>query len=257
VLTGPFNGFLKAVILRLSEARDLGEFDRFKFYDHLKAYTAAPPDVLRVNEKHIREYAIQNCCGIIITTNHRTDGIYLPADDRRHFVLWSHRNKEDPLFQGHYWSDMWTWYTEGGMANIAAFLRQRDLSGFNAKAPPPKTKVFWDIVNTNRSPEDAELADAIDNLGGDALMATTLKYVSAATSSTSFGEWLDNRKNRRNIPHRFEACGFTPVRNPDANDGLWKISGSRQVVYARTKLSEQERLNQAKQLCVTPSSTPF
>ena len=27
---GRFNGFLKAVIVRISEARDLGEFDRFK-----------------------------------------------------------------------------------------------------------------------------------------------------------------------------------------------------------------------------------
>ena len=48
---GRFNGFLKSVILRVSEARDLGEFDRFAFYDHMKAYTAAPPDVLRVDEK--------------------------------------------------------------------------------------------------------------------------------------------------------------------------------------------------------------
>jgi len=48
---GRFNGFLKSVILRISEARDLGEFDRFQFYEHLKPYTAAPPDMLRVDEK--------------------------------------------------------------------------------------------------------------------------------------------------------------------------------------------------------------
>ena len=35
---GRFNGFLKSVILRVSEARDLGDFDRFAFYDHLKTY---------------------------------------------------------------------------------------------------------------------------------------------------------------------------------------------------------------------------
>ena len=27
-----------------SEARDLGDVDRFQFYDHMKAYTAAPPE---------------------------------------------------------------------------------------------------------------------------------------------------------------------------------------------------------------------
>src|ERR1700730_7759681 len=88
-IMGRFNGFLKSVILRVSEARDLGDVDRFQFYDHMKAYTAAPPDVLRVDEKHLREHAVLNCCGVIITSNHKADGIYLPADDRRHFVAWS------------------------------------------------------------------------------------------------------------------------------------------------------------------------
>jgi hypothetical protein len=36
-LLGRFNGFLKSVICRVSEARDLGDIDRHTFYDHLKA----------------------------------------------------------------------------------------------------------------------------------------------------------------------------------------------------------------------------
>ena len=36
-LLGRFNGFLKSVILRVSEARDLGEVNRYPFYDHMKA----------------------------------------------------------------------------------------------------------------------------------------------------------------------------------------------------------------------------
>jgi hypothetical protein len=81
-LLGNFNGFLKSVILRVSEAHDLGDVDRFKFYDHSKTITAAPPDVLRVNEKNLREHYVPNITGVIITTNHKTDGIFLPADDR-------------------------------------------------------------------------------------------------------------------------------------------------------------------------------
>ena len=88
-LLGQFNSFAKSVILRINEGRDLGDIDRFKFYDHTKIYTAAPPDVLRVNEKHLKEYHVLNCLGLIITTNHKTDGLYLPADDRRHYVAWS------------------------------------------------------------------------------------------------------------------------------------------------------------------------
>jgi hypothetical protein len=48
-MLGRFNGFL---IRRVSEARDLGDVDRFQFYDHMKAYAAAPPDVLRVDRRH-------------------------------------------------------------------------------------------------------------------------------------------------------------------------------------------------------------
>src|ERR1700683_4469077 len=85
-LLGRFNGFLKSVILRVSEARDLGDVNRYQFYDHLKSIIAAPPDVLRVDEKNLREYSVPNVCGVVITTNHWTDGIFLPADDRRHYV---------------------------------------------------------------------------------------------------------------------------------------------------------------------------
>jgi hypothetical protein len=55
------NGYVKSVILRISEGRDLGEFDRFKFYDHMKVITAAPPDVLRVNEKYVKEFTWPTC----------------------------------------------------------------------------------------------------------------------------------------------------------------------------------------------------
>ena len=107
-LLGRFNGFVKSVVLRVSEARDLGEINRFSLYDHTKVYAAAPPDTLRIDEKNLREYYVFNCLGLIITTNHKTDGIYLPADDRRHYVAWSQRKKEE--FPEDYWNELWGWY---------------------------------------------------------------------------------------------------------------------------------------------------
>jgi Family of unknown function (DUF5906) len=150
---GRFNGFLKSVILRISEARDLGDSDRFKFYDHMKAYTAAPPDVLRVDEKNLREHTVLNCCGVIITTNHKTDGIYLPADDRRHYVAWSELTKED--FEPAYWTGLYAWYDNGGDQHVAAYLDGLDLSEFDSKAPPPKTAAFWEIVDAHRKTESS------------------------------------------------------------------------------------------------------
>jgi hypothetical protein len=240
---GRFNGFLKSVILRVSEARDLGDVNRFSFYDHMKIYTAAPPDVLRVDEKNLREYSVFNCCGVIVTSNHKADGIYLPADDRRHYVAWSDAKKED--FATTYWAALWGWYEDGGYSHVAAYLAGIDLAGFDSKAPPPKTAAFWDIVHANRATEDAELADVLDRLGNPD--ATTLVRVQNEATG-DFETWIRDRKNRRQIPYRFEQCSYVPVRNEAAKDGLWVINKVRQVVYAKSSLSLRDRLAAAHRL---------
>lgn len=241
---GRFNGFLKSVILRISEARDLGDVDRFKFYDHMKTYLAAPPDVLRVDEKHLREHCVLNCCGVIITSNHKTDGLYLPADDRRHFVAWSDRTKDD--FNPAYWNTLWSWYESGGFEHVAAYLMELDLSGFDSKAPPKKTPEFWDIVDASQAPEDAELADILDRLKNPD--ATTLIRIINEATGSEIEEWLRDRKNRRAIPYRLERCGYVPFRNDCAKDGLWKLNGTRQAVYVRSELSIRDRLRAAQRL---------
>jgi hypothetical protein len=241
---GRFNGCVKSVILRISEARDLGDSDRFSFYDHMKTYTAAPPDVLRVDEKHLREYSVSNVCGVIITTNHKTDGIYLPSDDRRHFVVWSDLTKEE--FDASYWKTLWHWYDDGGMQQVAAYLATLDISAFDPKAPPPKTDAFWDIVDANRPPEEAELADVLDELGNPD--AVTLADMIAEAVGES-REWLEDRRNRRAIPHRLERCGYVRVRNDAAKDGMWKIKDTRQVIYAKNTLSISDRHMAASDLC--------
>lgn len=240
---GRFNGFLKSVILRINEARDLGEVSRYQLYDHMKAYTAAPPDVLRVDEKYLREHSVLNCCGVIITTNYRGDGIFLPADDRRHYVAWSDLTKDD--FSPSYWNELWGFYADGGIRHVTAYLAQLDLSDFDAKAPPAKTAAFWSIADASRAPEDAELADVLDNLGKPD--ATTLIRVQNAAPE-DFRNWLSDRKNRRQIPHRFEKCGYSPVRNDAADSGLWVINHARQVVYAKTELSVRDRFAAARKL---------
>jgi Family of unknown function (DUF5906) len=242
-MLGRFNGFLKAGILRVNEARDLGDINRYQFYDHMKAYTAAPPDVPRVDEKNLREHSIFNVCGIIITTNHKADGIYLPADDRRHFVAWSDLTKDD--FTVDYWNKLWRWYGSGGFAHVAAYLRKLDISKFDPKAPPPKTAAFWDIVDANRAPEDAELADVFDRLCNPD--AVTLARIQNEANG-DFQTWIRDRKNRRQIPHRLESCGYTPVRNDAAKDGLWKVGGSRQVIYAKITLTPRDRIAAARRL---------
>jgi hypothetical protein len=249
VICGRFNGYVKSVILRVREARDLGDINRFELYEHLKTLTASPPDVLRVDEKHLREYSVFNVAGVVITTNYKTNGIYLPAEDRRHYVAWSDYRKED--FNEAYWDEIWDWYQDdGGIGHVVAYLQQLDISDFNPKAPPPKTEAFWAIVDANRSPDDAGLADALDLLGRPSVV-TIDAIAMRAEAETAI--WLRDRKNRRSIPYHLENCGYTPVRNEAAkSDGHWKINSKRQAVYGRNDLSLSQRIAAAKKLTEAP-----
>jgi hypothetical protein len=181
-----------------------------------------------------------NCCALIITTNHLGDGIYLPEDDRRHFVCWSDLTKAD--FEDGYWNKLWAWYENDGYGHVAAYLMQVDLSSFDPKAPPPKTQAFHNIVAAGRAPEDSELADVLDRLNNPvAVTVATIKEAAPA----EFALWLSDRKNRRMIPHRLERAGYVAVHNDGAKDGFWKVMGVRQIIYARSTLSPRDRIVEA------------
>ena len=180
-----------------------------------------------------------------MTTNHKTDGIYLPADDRRDYVAWSEANESD--FVSGYWNKLWRWYEAEGFGHVAAYLRTLDVSDFDPKAPPLKTPAFWAIVSANHPAENAELADLLDKLEQpDAVTLDDLVAAAAKAEMYDTQEWLKDRKNRRSIPHRLEQCGYVPVRNSDApSDGLFKVGSRRKAIYARSDLTATARLTAA------------
>ena len=237
-----FNPHVKAVVLRVNEARDLGDVDGQGFYERMKTYTAAPPDVLLCNEKNLRQQSVFNVCGVIITTNHKT-ALYLPPDDRRHYVAWS------PLEPGSlspsYYAALYAWYAAGGSEHVAAYLMSLDITKFNPKAPPPKTAAWHAIVDSNRTAEDSELADALDALGMPA--AVTLDMI-GGKASPDLRSWLQTHRNRRLIPLRLESASYTPVRNFSAKDGMWKINERRQTIYARASMTPADRIVAAREL---------
>lgn len=239
-IMGTFNGFSKSVILRISEARDLGDIDRYAFHEHTKTYIAAPPNVIRVNEKNMREYASFNVTGVVMTTNHKTDGLYLPPDDRRHYVAWSELTQDQ--FEPDYFPDLFYWYAGGGHGHVAAFLRDYDLSDFDPKAPPVHTPAFHEIVASHRAPEDAEFATALDQLAdsGEWPPVVSVRDI-VAHADEAFGYWLKDRRHSRKIAHRFEAAGYVPVLNPAAESGLWVVNKARCMLYGKKSLSVLQR----------------
>jgi hypothetical protein len=246
-LLGDFNPYTKSIILRINEAHDLGDMTRFSFYEKIKGYITTPPETLAVNEKYVRLQYVFNCVGIVITTNYKTDGIFLPREDRRHYVAWTRFTEAD--FEPGYWDRLWAYFEAGGFAHVAAYLMQLDLSDFNPKTPPPKTAAFWDIVLANAAPEDAELADVLDVLQRPDVVTRSL-LISAAKGALQ--EWLTDRRHHRTLSHRIEKCRYVAINNPNAkSDGLWFVNGARQIIYGRIDLTEMEQQAAAQKLVNT------
>ena len=70
----------------------------------------------------------------------------------------------------------------------------------------------------------------------------------ASVADADTGTWLRDQKNRRKIPYHLESCGYVPVRNESAKDGLWKIHKKRQAIYGRNDLPPSERMKAAARL---------
>jgi hypothetical protein len=91
----------------------------------------------------------------------------------------------------------------------------------------------------------SRLMDVLDRLGNPDV--TTITRI-ANEADGDFALWIKDRKNRRVIPHRMRNCDYVPVRNTTAQDGLWKIHGARQAVYAKKVLPLRDQLKAAANL---------
>jgi hypothetical protein len=261
--------FLQKVILRVNEARDTGDgkngkVSRYDFYEHTKTLMAAPPETLAVEEKYLKKYTILNVAGLIITTNNKTNGLYLPPDDRRHYVAWSLLRSAD--FEVGYFNRLWDWYAAGGFEHVAAYLRAYDLSLFNPNTEPPKTPTFWEIVGANSAGDETQLAALLAALGDPIQMneegvltfpeAITVDMLVAAArrdldSYNELYDFLTDRDNRRVIPGKLEKVGegYVKTHNPnEAKDGNWRVGGKRMPVYTRRDLNRRDQLAAVKVL---------
>jgi hypothetical protein len=252
------------VILLVPELCDLGDVNRYTFYEHMKPIIAAPPTALRCDEKFQQETQVLNVTGVIFTSNQRM-GIYLPVGDRRHFAAWSELDQAD--LPDRYFNSLHHWLDQDqGNEHVAAYLHTVDLTRFDPNAPPQKTDWFWSIVDAGRAPEESELATVLDFMADPPgsgekgwPQAVTVSQLAAAERRRShsraldeiasgFDTWLEDRKNRKAIPHRMEAVGYVSIRNRDAQDGLWKVGKTRMVVYARRELERRDQITAVKQL---------
>ena len=181
-----------------------------------------------------------NVTGVIITTNHKVGGLFLPPDDRRHFVAWStvERSAFDEAYWAKYWGWLERWRRGGGRAIICGGSTSR---GFNPKAPPPRTQAFWEMVNAMRSEKESEMEDIIDSL--DKPTALTISDLISRASTVGrhgFVDFLEERKNARVVGIRLEQCGYRRFANPNEKTGRWRVGGQRTGVYVAKELTDRE-----------------
>ena len=209
-MLGRFDGLAKSVVVRVSEhARDLGDVIGSRSTTTARHTSLHRQTSSALMKQIFREHPVFNVMGVIITTNHKTDGIYVPPDDRRHFVAWSERTKDD--FDDAYWADLWGWYEAGGCGHVIAFLKSLDLFAFHPKAPPPKTPAFHAIVASNSAPEDAELRDILELLSNpDAVTVSVIANRARGKAWRASPPDLEDRKGRRAIPHKLERSDTFP-----------------------------------------------
>jgi hypothetical protein len=151
--TNPWADQVQLVIVQ-----EMHNFERRSVQNRLKIYQAAPPEEIPINIKYVPEYWIPNVLGMVMMTNNR-DAYALEKSDRRIFVLWSDAAPLDEALA----TRLYKWYANGGTAQVARYLMDLDLAGFDTQGRAPFTEAKEEMRMASAHPVEAMVADSIEN----------------------------------------------------------------------------------------------
>ena len=153
-LTSQWGYALETEVMVINELRQSEAKDRRALENQLKPLIAAPPDMLPINRKGLHPYMALNRLFVLAYSNERV-AINLPTEDRRWFVIWSDAGRMSPAES----VGLWRGYKAGGMARVAAWLHQRDVSAFNPGLPPMMTEAKAIMVEAGMSGAESFLVE--------------------------------------------------------------------------------------------------
>jgi hypothetical protein len=153
-LTSQWGYALETEVMVINELRQSEAKDRRALENQLKPLIAAPPDMLPINRKGLHPYMALNRLFVLAYSNERV-AINLPTEDRRWFVIWSDAGRMSSAES----VGLWAWYKAGGMARVAAWLHQRDVSAFNPGMPPMMTEAKAIMVEAGMSGAESFLVE--------------------------------------------------------------------------------------------------
>lgn len=155
--------------------------------NRLKPLAAAPPEYLRVNQKHVKHIKIRNIVNATMTTNSALP-LRLNGASRRFYAVWSDlnpRDKDDNMKPEwvEYWDDRWAWMKADGWKHVVWHLMNNvDLSDFSPSAAPPMTEFLREIKESSKSPMQQTLEQFIHKKHG--------AFICDILTSTDMGETL-------------------------------------------------------------------
>lgn len=160
-ISGNYNHWMRSARLVVMEETYQG--GRREFANKIKVFTTESE--IRIREMYKPSYTVKNHANIIAISNDTTP-LFLDQDDNRWYILHSEakRNTDEYYenFMGHIEEDC------GGLLK---YLKELDLSNFNAAAPPPDTSAkeaikeesltgfefdFREMYNSRQAPFDKE-----------------------------------------------------------------------------------------------------
>jgi hypothetical protein len=231
---GSFNEFSEATLIRISETNNLHEMSKWAFNERTKVLIAGRPDYVIINPKCLQKYSVRMFCGVILTTNNLTTGIFIPEDDRRYDVIDAATLEEmglvDETVRRAYFNTLWAWFEHGGDAHMAAYLGTLDLGEWTPNSQR-KTAAHRSVISEGRQ-GDMWLVDVIEFLGEpDVLRADWIMNRAVAQGEKS-GDVL------RKLSHAIGRVGYQKYRNPANKDDRWPFYDAEKrkksyVIYVR------------------------
>jgi len=155
-------------------------------------------DYLAINSKNDKEYELPNFINLMLFSNNPTPITLTPTS--RRFFVWQVEATAKPK---DYYIKLYEWFEKDGYAKVCNYLMEVNLAGFDADAPPPKTKYFYDLVEKTSNPVHQQLDTLFESnsfpftdktaLVSPQHLEKALKDIGIKINTNSLLEWL--RKN--------------------------------------------------------------
>ena len=249
------NPYVQSVLLVVDELRVTDtDWAAANMYKKIKPLLAAPPNVIDLKEKYQPATAVANVCHVVFTTN-EPEAFRVPETDRRLFIMTSPRRGlmvNEELGED-YFNDLWASLEDDGWLAVRDVLMARDLSQFNAKAPPPRSAGWHEVANVTAESRRTATDDLLDQLAeeplweeaalGDVLFAQDLlSYAGQLTPTSGFDdhEALQTELKGKRLQHLMRERGYVLTRPSGANR-FKRGNFSTRVAYVRRTIDVAHR----------------